>query len=66
MESDSGTTVVCWEISCTTVDEEEHDDKEEEEEEDDDCWLEDLLLFLKKQYQFYLLSIQKNLIENNF
>lgn len=47
MESDSGTTVVCWEISCTTVDDEEHDDKEEEEEEDDDCWLEDLLLFLK-------------------
>jgi hypothetical protein len=51
LESDSGTTVACWETSCTTVEDDEHRDKEEEddeEEEDDDCWLEDLVLFLKK------------------
>lgn len=46
MESDSGTTVVCWETSWTTVEDDEHKDKEEEEEEEEDCWLEDLVLFL--------------------
>lgn len=49
MESDSGTTVVCWETSCTTVEDDEHRDKEEEDEDEDeeeDCWLEDLVLFL--------------------
>lgn len=64
LESDSGTAVVCWAISWTTADDEEHDDKEEEDEEDDDCWLEDLLLFLKKLYQFYMFSFQ-NVSENN-
>lgn len=59
LESDSGTTVVCWETSWTTVEDDEHKDKEEaEEEEEEDCWLEDLVLFLEKKLekdQFYLL-----------
>lgn len=47
LESDSGTTVDCWETSCTIVEDDEHKDKEEEDDDDeDDCWLEDLVLFL--------------------